>query len=75
MLGETLGVDNMVELAVGWFDGNGDGRLDRQEYFELSKTIDLENLRKEAQSKFKDEIRASNSDADVHSSDSPKDEL
>lgn len=75
MLRIALGMDNMVELAVEWFDRNGDGVLDRLEYFEMSRTIGLEQLRKEVESKSKDEISTSNSDIDVHSSNSPKDEL
>lgn len=50
MLSSALGMDNIAELAVQWFDSFGDGALDREEYFTMSKTINLEQLRKDANS-------------------------
>ncbi|XP_065928895.1 uncharacterized protein [Magallana gigas] len=50
MLSSALGMDNIAELAVQWFDSLGDGALDREEYFTMSKTINLEQLRKDANS-------------------------
>lgn len=50
MLSSALGMDNIAELAVQWFDSLGDGVLDREEYFTMSKTINLEQLRKDANS-------------------------
>lgn len=53
MLSSALGMDNIAELALQWFDSLGDGVLDREEYFTMSKTINLEQLRKDANLDFK----------------------
>lgn len=52
MLSSALGMDNIAELALQWFDSLGDGVLDREEYFTMSKTINLEQLRKDANLDF-----------------------
>lgn len=56
MLSSALGMDNIAELALQWFDSLGDGVLDREEYFTMSKTINLEQLRKDANFKMTDSI-------------------
>ncbi|XP_061164535.1 peptidyl-prolyl cis-trans isomerase FKBP10-like [Saccostrea echinata] len=54
LLRMSLGMDNMVELAIQWFDKDGDGMLNRLEYFEMSEMIGLEQLRKDANAGLKD---------------------
>lgn len=57
MLQNALGMDNIVELAVQWFDADGDGGLNREEYFTLSQTIQLDQMRKDAKAQYPDEYR------------------
>lgn len=57
LLQNALGMDNIVELAVQWFDADGDGGLNREEYFTLSQTIQLDQMRKDAKAQYPDEYR------------------
>ncbi|XP_062590011.1 peptidyl-prolyl cis-trans isomerase FKBP14-like [Saccostrea cucullata] len=67
MLRLTLGMDNMVELAIQWFDKDGDGMLNRLEYFEMSEMIGLEQLRKNAKAGLEDKDSNSVADSDKES--------